>query len=139
MLRARKDLRVQGDPSSHPVWRSPEVALQAPSGWCASPGRPARRIHVLHISTGEEMDYLADHKDVATVEVTPHHLTLDGAEAYARLGTLRADEPAGARRGASPTASGGAWSRASPTSSARTTRRTSWRRRPSPIRIRPRA
>jgi dihydroorotase len=33
------------------------------------------------------MRYLADHKDVASVEVTPHHLTLAGPEAYERLGT----------------------------------------------------
>jgi dihydroorotase len=33
------------------------------------------------------MAFLADHKDVATVEVTPHHLTLDET-AYDRLGTF---------------------------------------------------
>lgn len=46
------------------------------------------RIHVLHISTAEEIDYLRHHKDVASCEVTPHHLTIDGDEAYRRLGTL---------------------------------------------------
>lgn len=50
--------------------------------------RTGARIHVLHISTAEEMRFLADCKDVATCEATPHHLTLDGGEAYARLGTL---------------------------------------------------
>ena len=88
MLRARKDLRVPGDPSSHPVWRSPEVAMQATRRLVALARETGARIHILHISTGDEMDYLADHKDVASVEVTPHHLTLDGDEAYARLGTL---------------------------------------------------
>jgi dihydroorotase len=34
------------------------------------------------------MDFLKDHKDVASVEVTPHHLTLVAPEAYERLGTL---------------------------------------------------
>jgi dihydroorotase len=46
-----------------------------------------KRVHVLHISTAEEMAFLADHKDWASVEVTPNHLTL-GADAYQRLGTL---------------------------------------------------
>ena len=46
------------------------------------------KIHVLHISTAEEMVFLAAHKDVASCEVTPHHLTIDGDEAYKRLGTL---------------------------------------------------
>ncbi|TXM69057.1 dihydroorotase [Methylobacterium sp. WL12] len=88
MLRARKDLRVPGDPASHPVWRSPEVAMQATRRLVALARETGARIHILHISTGDEMDYLADHKDVASVEVTPHHLTINGDEAYARLGTL---------------------------------------------------
>jgi dihydroorotase len=47
-----------------------------------------RRIHILHISTADEIAILAAHKDLVTAEATPHHLTLDGDEAYARLGTL---------------------------------------------------
>ena len=88
MLRARKDLRVPGDPSSHPVWRSPEAALKATQRLVALAEETGARIHILHISTADEMRYLAEHKDVASVEVTPHHLTLDGTEAYPRLGTL---------------------------------------------------
>ncbi|WP_375457418.1 dihydroorotase [uncultured Methylobacterium sp.] len=88
MLRERKSLRVAGDPASHPVWRSPEVALKATRRLVALAHETGARIHLLHVSTAEEMDYLAGHKDVASVEVTPHHLTLDGDEAYARLGTL---------------------------------------------------
>ncbi|RVU19711.1 dihydroorotase [Methylobacterium oryzihabitans] len=88
MLRERKPLRVPGDPSSHPVWRSPEAALKATQRLVRIARETGARIHVLHISTAEEMRFLADHKDVATAELTPHHLTLDGDEAYARLGTL---------------------------------------------------
>ncbi|ACL55724.1 dihydroorotase [Methylobacterium nodulans] len=88
MLRERKGLRVPGDPSSHPVWRSPEAALKATERLVRIARETGARIHVLHISTAEEMRFLAAHKDVATVEVTPHHLTLDGTEAYRRLGTL---------------------------------------------------
>lgn len=86
MLEARKHLRVEGDPSSHPVWRSPEVALNCTKRLVALAHKTGKRIHVLHISTAEEMVYLADHKDVASVEVTPHHLTLDET-AYEFLGT----------------------------------------------------
>jgi len=88
MLRAQKDRRVPGDPSSHPVWRSPEAALKATERLVRIARATGARIHILHISTKEEMAYLAGAKDVATCEVTPHHLTLDGDEAYARLGTL---------------------------------------------------
>ena len=45
------------------------------------------RVHVLHISTANEMEYLAGHKDVASVETTPHHLTLEAPGCYERLGT----------------------------------------------------
>jgi dihydroorotase len=44
-------------------------------------------VHVLHVSTAQEMDYLAGHKDVASVEATPHHLTLEAPDCYERLGT----------------------------------------------------
>ena len=86
MLEERKELRVPDDPSSHPVWRSPEVALNSTKRLVALARKTGKRIHVLHISTGEEIAFLADHKDVASVEVTPHHLTLDDT-AYACLGT----------------------------------------------------
>ena len=88
MLRERKNLRVDGDPSSHPVWRSPEVAMRCTERLVRIATNAGARIHVLHISTAEEIDYLRHHKDVASCEVTPHHLTLDGDEAYHRLGTL---------------------------------------------------
>ena len=88
MLRERKNLRVDGDPSSHPVWRSPEVAMRCTERLVRIATEAGARIHVLHISTAEEIDYLRHHKDVASCEVTPHHLTIDGDEAYRRLGTL---------------------------------------------------
>jgi len=91
-LEARKHLRVEGDPSSHPVWRDPEAALNCTKRLVAIARRTGKRIHVLHISTAEEMVYLADHKDVASVEVTPHHLTLDET-AYQRLGTYAQMNP----------------------------------------------
>jgi len=88
MLRAQVDRQVPGDPASHPVWRSPEAALKATERLVRIARATGARIHILHISTKEEMVFLGSAKDVATCEVTPHHLTLDGGEAYARLGTL---------------------------------------------------
>jgi len=86
-LESRKSLRVEGDPSSHPVWRDEIAAMQATERLVAIARRTGARIHVLHISTAEEIDFLAQHKDVATAEATPHHLTLSSDD-YARLGTL---------------------------------------------------
>ncbi|MFC7051433.1 dihydroorotase [Hansschlegelia quercus] len=85
-LTERKGLRVAGDPSSHPVWRDAEAALKCTRRLVAIAREYGAKVHVLHISTAEEMRFLADYKDVATVETTPHHLTM-GSDAYARLGT----------------------------------------------------
>jgi dihydroorotase len=86
-LNERKGERIEGDPRSHPVWRDPVAALLATTRLVALARETGKRVHVLHVSTAEEIDFLAAHKDVATVEVTPHHLTLVAPECYERLGT----------------------------------------------------
>ncbi len=85
-LNERKHLRVEGDPRSHPVWRDETAALTATQRLVAIARETGARIHVLHISTRQEIDFLRDHKDVASCEATPHHLTLAGPECYERLG-----------------------------------------------------
>ncbi len=86
-LEERKGLRVANDPSSHPLWRDAEAALMSTKRLVALARRAGQPIHVLHVSTADEMEFLAAHKDIASVEVTPHHLTLD-EQAYRTLGTL---------------------------------------------------
>ena len=86
-LKEREGLRVQGDPSSHPVWRDEVAALQCTERLVRIARDTGARIHVLHISTAEEIDFLKDHKDVATCEATPHHLTLS-ADDYKTLVNL---------------------------------------------------
>jgi len=92
-LRERKDQRIAGDPRSHPVWRDETVALQCTQRLVALARETGKRVHVLHITSAREMEYLAAHKDVASVEVTPHHLTLAAPECYERLGTLAQMNP----------------------------------------------
>jgi dihydroorotase len=86
-LSERKGLRVEGDPRSHPVWRDETAALKATQRLVTLARETGARVHVLHVSTAQEMDYLAGHKDVASVEATPHHLTLEAPDCYERLGT----------------------------------------------------
>lgn len=92
-MNEREGLRVTGDPSSHPVWRDAESAIRATTRLLALARQAGRRIHVLHVTTAEEMVLLAAHKDIATVEATPQHLTLAGEEAYPALGTLAQMNP----------------------------------------------
>lgn len=86
-LRERLGERIEGDPSSHPIWRDEIAALRCTERLVRIARQARARIHVLHISTAEEILFLEQHKDVATCEATPHHLTLT-ANDYARLGTL---------------------------------------------------
>lgn len=92
-LRERKDLRVKGDPSSHPVWRDVEAALTCTKRLVGIARKTGKRIHVLHISTRDEMEFLGDHKDVASVEVLGHHLSLVAPDCYQRLGTYAQMNP----------------------------------------------
>ena len=93
MLRERRDLRIEDDPSSHPVWRSEEVALRCTERLVGLARKTGARVHVLHISTEAEIRYLADQKDVASCEITPHHLTTVAPDCYHELGTLAQMNP----------------------------------------------
>jgi len=86
-LTARLGERRAGDPSSHPVWRDAQAARDATDMLLRLAREAGKRVHVLHVTTADEMPLLAANKDVATVEVTPHHLTLQAPEDYERLGT----------------------------------------------------
>ncbi|MGC2409055.1 MAG: dihydroorotase [Methyloceanibacter sp.] len=86
-LRERASLRREGEPASHSEWRDPEVAFAATAKLLRLASATGKRVHVLHVSTAAEMQLLALHKDLASVEVTPQHLTLAAAEAYQALGT----------------------------------------------------
>ena len=87
-LRERMNLRVEGDPRSHPVWRDATAALMSTKRLIALAHETGKRVHVLHVTTKEEVVFLAGHKDVATAEATPAHLTLTAPDCYERLGTL---------------------------------------------------
>jgi dihydroorotase len=91
-LNERKGLRVEGDPRSHPVWRDVETALRATQRLVKIAREKRALIHVLHVTTAEEIELLSQHKDLASVEVTPNHLTLDSS-AYERIGTLAQMNP----------------------------------------------
>jgi dihydroorotase len=92
-LNQRAKLRIAGSPASHPVWRDPETARLATERLLRLARKTGRRIHVLHVSTADELGKLAANHDIASVEVTPQHLTLAAPEAYERLGNLAQMNP----------------------------------------------
>jgi dihydroorotase len=84
-LAERRPLARTGDWTSHPEVRDAESAIASTRRLVRIARQLGKRIHVLHVTTAEEIDFLAQNKDVASVELTPQHLTLVGPEAYQRL------------------------------------------------------
>ena len=93
-LRERKEIAEKsGDVHDHPVWRDAQTALRSTTRLLKIARSLNRRIHVLHVTTGEEIALLAANKDIASVEVTPQHLTLSAPDCYDRLGTFAQMNP----------------------------------------------
>ncbi len=89
----RRGLARTGDWTSHPEVRDAESAIRSTRRLVGLAKETGARIHVLHVTTRDEMEYLRFHKDVATVEITPQHLTLVAPEAYERLGSYAQMNP----------------------------------------------
>lgn len=97
-LNERRDLRVEGDPASHPIWRDEVAALRSTERLVRIARKTGARIHLLHVSTAEEMDFVRSCKNRVSVEVTPQHLTFT-ADDYAELGSrLQMNPPIRDRR-----------------------------------------
>ena len=85
--------REAKDVHAHLRWRSVEVALSSTKRIIALARQAGRKVHILHVSTQEEVEFLAHHKEHCTVEVTPQHLTLAAPQCYDRLGTYAQMNP----------------------------------------------
>lgn len=94
ILNSRKNIALQGaHPSYHPRWRNVNSALTATKRIVAIAEKLKRRIHILHITSQEEVEFLKTKKHVATFEVLPQHLTLAAPECYNTLGSLAQMNP----------------------------------------------
>lgn len=93
-LKARKHIaETSHKVHDHPHWRDEETALKAVQRAVRLAREAGRKIHILHVTSAGEMEFLAQHKDIATVEITPQHLTLFSPDCYDRLGTLAQMNP----------------------------------------------
>ena len=93
-LKARKRIAsAAAHPRAHPEWRDVETAFGATRRLISLAEELRRRVHVLHVTTAEEAAWLAGRKDVASVETTPQHLTLEAPECYDRLGAFAQMNP----------------------------------------------
>jgi dihydroorotase len=93
-LRDRKPLFHEGMPyATHAEWRDVEAAFLGTRRLMALARKTGRPAHILHVSTAEELDYLQDYRDIATVEVLLNHLTQWAPDAYDRLGPYAVMNP----------------------------------------------
>ena len=88
LLNARKDKIINGDVRSHYVWRNVETAMTSTIKVAKFAKSLNKRIHVLHVSTKDEIDFLRDYKDIVSVETTPNHLSLFAPDCYDEKGTF---------------------------------------------------
>ena len=88
MLNARKNKIIEGDVRSHYVWRNVECAMASTQKVAKFARTHNKRVHVLHISTKDEIDFLRDYKDIVSTETTPNHLSLFAPDCYEKQGTF---------------------------------------------------
>jgi len=76
--------------SDHPFIRSPEAALSATKHAVALAQKYMRRLHICHLTTQEEANFLAklETEGLVSTEVSPQHLLLSSPSVYDKWGTM---------------------------------------------------
>ena len=93
IIKLRKKFIKKGDVHSHPEWRNVECAMSSTRRVVKIAERYNKKIHVLHVTTKDEVDFLAMHKKNVTFETTPQHLTLYAPDCYDKFGTYAQMNP----------------------------------------------
>ena len=93
LIERRHLAEAAGHQRAHPLWRDEQTALKATRRVVALAREANRPIHVLHVTTAEEIAFLATARDIATVELLPAHLTLEAPDCYERLGAFAQVNP----------------------------------------------
>ena len=93
IIKLRKKFIRKGDVHSHHEWRNVECAMSSTRRVVKIAERYNKKIHVLHVTTKDEVDFSAMHKKNVTFETTPQHLTLYAPDCYDKLGTYAQMNP----------------------------------------------
>tara|TARA_B100001113_G_scaffold232071_1_gene190624 strand:- start:55 stop:1374 length:1320 start_codon:yes stop_codon:yes gene_type:complete len=82
-------------PTDHPDMRPVEAAVTATQKAINCAVKYNKRLHVLHLSTAEEVDILRKYKDtnLITAETTPQHLLLHAPDIYEEIGSFAQMNP----------------------------------------------
>ncbi|HAC65383.1 MAG TPA: dihydroorotase [Cyanothece sp. UBA12306] len=93
IIQRRQEFAGITDPAIHSQIQDEEAALNATKLALKLSKKYQRRLHILHLSTGIEAQFLRENKPSwVTAEVTPQHLLLN-TEAYEKIGTLAQMNP----------------------------------------------
>ena len=93
IIKLRKKFIKKGDVHSHAEWRNVEVAMSSTRRVVKIAERYNKKIHVLHVTTRDEVDFLAMHKKNVTFETTPQHLSMYAPDCYDKIGTYAQMNP----------------------------------------------
>ena len=93
ILLSRKKFIKEGDVSSHPVWRNEECALESTKRVVRLAQKYKKKIHILHVTTKQEIDFFSEKREGVTFEITPQHLTLFAPDCYEKLKTFSQMNP----------------------------------------------
>jgi dihydroorotase len=87
-LKARKTIAEKShNIEDHPHWRDVETAVLATQRILKLARKTGRPVHILHVTTAEEVELLKANKDIATFEITPNHLFFQAPDCYRQWGT----------------------------------------------------
>ena len=84
---------ANGDVHAHYKWRDAQTALESTKMIIEVAKKAGRKVHILHLTTKDEIEFLKDQKEHCTIEVTPQHLTLFAPDIYDKIGTLAQMNP----------------------------------------------
>jgi len=93
ILLSRKKFIKEGDVTSHPVWRNEECAFESTKRVVRIAQKYKKKIHILHVTTKQEIDFFTEKRDGVTFEITPQHLTLFAPDCYEKLKTFSQMNP----------------------------------------------
>ncbi len=93
ILLSRKKFIKEDDVASHPIWRNEECALESTKRVVRIAQKYKKKIHILHVTTKQEIDFFSEKRDGVTFEITPQHLTLFAPDCYEKLKTFSQMNP----------------------------------------------
>tara|TARA_B100000686_G_scaffold200486_1_gene207354 strand:+ start:3785 stop:5110 length:1326 start_codon:yes stop_codon:yes gene_type:complete len=92
-LNERKKLITDANVHFHPIWRDELTAIKATKRVIKAAKKTKKPVHILHITTEEEVDLIKKNKKYISMEVTPQHLTLFAPDCYDKIGTFAQMNP----------------------------------------------